>query len=169
MEAPHLRNAIRMTSVAVTSAAWALEPTVALAIGWQPDAIAETDSAAGKLTTSSMSDFVWNIVSKALGIAVAVFVLKVVMTAVDRIIFSGAAPGTFRLDEIPLIGAYTDPEKQEGNGPGVTNSASNWTWPNIWKHFAAQIALAAAASFIVMFLFWILSIVFGFMEGGATT
>lgn len=117
-------------------------PSVALAApGWDPDDIYDTNSVQDKYDSGTTLEFAKSIITAFFGIAIAVFVLKVVLTAVDRLLLGGDSNSGFRLDEIPLVGAYTDPEKGgAGDGP-----ASPWTWQRIWAYFAVQITLCVSA------------------------
>lgn len=133
--------------------AWAAyySPTAALALGWGPDQVVTPKKT---YTPAGIGEFARSFITGFLGLAVIVFVLKVVLTAVDRFIFVGSSNNGFRLDELPLIGAYRNPERDDGHDGG-----SAWTWPHIWGHFAIQVGLCAGAWVITEFLIRLISTV----------
>lgn len=141
------RCLVSVASLAIGAGTWL--PSVAMAApGWKPQDIYATDQAAEKFQASDTMTFAQGFITTGFGIAIAVFVLKVILTAVDRLIFGGSSNSSFRLDEIPLVGAYADPERDSGgDGP-----SSPWTWQRIWIHFAIQITLCVSAIFITNLL-----------------
>lgn len=161
MENSTFATAIKRGAVSLVASgvSMLLMPMPALAgssgLGWQ-DIGKETPQG---VTAGNVSTFGETLMKAVLGIVIGVFVLKVVLTAVDRIIFGGSNSGGnkgngnegFRLDDIPIIGAYRDPERS-GDSP--------WTWQRIFTFFAIQIALAAGAYVIVGLMMSLLSTVF---------
>jgi hypothetical protein len=133
-------------------------PVTAHAIGWdvqeEADAVGASQSAAANAQPATIAPIFTAITNWAVGIAVAIFVLRVAMTALDRFVFSGqgAAPA-LKLSEIPFIGAYPDPddliEMDEANANayaaqhGHTKNETLWTWGRIWKRFAIQMGIIA--------------------------
>jgi hypothetical protein len=150
------KNAFREFLVSVTAGAIALPgivPTVALAMGWKSNDIIQDQSVQEKFKPTTMFDWVKGLITAFCGIAMVVFVARVVLTAIDRFIFVGPN-NTSRLDEIPLIGAYPNPEKDSGGEGGST-----WTWKRIWLNFAVQMALCVSAFAVTNFLFSIVATV----------
>jgi hypothetical protein len=132
-----------------------LSPQYASALGWEAnDMIKNTTGATGMTAATidqqSLAKWVTDFTTFLLGIAIVLFVLKVVLTAIDRMIFkdpnnkSKAAAGTFTLASIPFIGAY--PWDVE--------------WKDIWKHFALQIGIVAGAWVLVQVMVGVVLFVF---------
>lgn len=77
-----------------------------------------------------------------LGIAVGLFVLRVILTAVDRMVLGGQdqyGNQTSVLSAIPMVGAYP-PKGPDGSG---------YTWKDIWINFAKQMAICVGAWVLV--------------------
>lgn len=152
-----LRKAAVATVASALSAATVLS-TVALAaerLGWEtgdivnnPEGIAET------YTPSGTAEFVKQIIQAAIFIVVGAFVLRIVLTAIDRLILAGNGNEGFRLDEVPLVGAYRDPERGGADRKGVA-----WTWTRIFSHFALQLVLCLSAWVFVEFLMGVIKAV----------
>ena len=105
-----------------------------------------------KINGEYITGIVNNIASWAIGIAVALFVLRVVMTAVDRMIVGEKVdPRTGRvqsvLSSIPVIGAYP-PKDMQGNG---------YDWKDVWLNFAKQLAICVGAWFLVNLIMGLVS------------
>lgn len=153
---------VAMVAMAAPTAAYADSPLPFG--GWQMGDIAPgAEEAAGVYTQDVVLGFAHSLVTTLLGAIVGVFVLKVVLTGIDRLMFggSGASQG-FRLDDIPIIGAYRDPERDTGPGsPGDQKTSSPWTWRRIWVHFGIQIALCLGALTITNVLMGIIATAFG--------
>lgn len=154
---------VLVTGTSVAIAAMGLVPSVALAgtdgtIGWGPSDIARPTQDTSQFEAPGIAAFAKGIVQGCLGIAIAVFVLKIVLTAVDRLILAGGSSDeSFRLDDIPLVGAYRDPERgMHGGQPG-----SSWTWVRIWSHFALQVGLCVSAWVITEVLIRLIGTVAG--------
>lgn len=137
-----------------------LAPSTALADSYSDGVFNTAHKNSGDLTkdvsAGSMQSKVRSIAGWALGIAVSIFVLKVVLTAVDRILFdresleTSTVGNTHYFSEsflvgLPIIGAYPSPEHQDGGETG-------YTWKRIWLNFMLQIAIAAGAWVIVSLL-----------------
>lgn len=151
----------------MTAMACLSTPTTAHALGWdvqeEADAVGASQSAATNAQPATIAPIFTAITNWAVGIAVAIFVLRVAMTALDRFVFSGqgAAPA-LKLSEIPIIGAYPDPddlvEMDEANANayaarhGHTKNETLWTWGRIWKRFAIQMGVIAGVWILVRFL-----------------
>jgi hypothetical protein len=142
-----------------------IAPQYASALGWEAnDMIKNTTGATGMTAATidqqSLAKWVTDFTTFLLGIAIVLFVLKVVLTAIDRMIFksdiggsdggkqrSGSGGGSssgFSLADIPFIGAY----------PQGTD------WKDIWKHFALQIAIVAGAWVLVQVMVGVVLFVF---------
>ena len=77
-----------------------------------------------------------------LGVAIALFVLRVILTAVDRMVLGGDdpyRPPNSGLTAIPLIGAY--PSK-DANGNG-------YSWKDVWISFGKNLAICIGAWVLV--------------------
>lgn len=82
-----------------------------------------------------------NITGWALGVAIALFVLRIVLTAIDRMVLGGQDQyGQQRsvLSAIPIVGAYPPPSDQGG-----------YTWKDIWVNFAKNLAIVVGAWILV--------------------
>jgi hypothetical protein len=140
-----------------------IAPQYASALGWEAnDMIKNTTGATGMTAATidqqSLAKWVTDFTTFLLGIAIVLFVLKVVLTAIDRMIFksdvggsdsgskqrSGGSSSGFSLADIPFIGAY----------PQGTD------WKDIWKHFALQIAIVAGAWVLVQVMVGVVLFVF---------
>lgn len=158
---------LRYASVAGTTAfgvggLYALLPTAALAEEsgggggdpWSPESLITETSTAGitpaDVSQSSAESLVKGIAGWVLGIAIALFVLKLVLTAVDRIFIpkgegQPGRPGPARgsiLQTIPVVGAYPPPD---GRGGG-------YGWKEVFINFITQVAICVGAWVIVQFL-----------------
>lgn len=142
---------------------------VAFGSQWDPQEMMENAGSAGgidvqPLTAERLAEAVKTFTSYIIAIAVILFVLKVVLTAVDRMVlgnsaesveFGGGGPNgqnnltKFRLCDIPLIGAYK---------PEVA-------WKRVWIHFATQLAIIAAAWLIVQVIMQVILMLIGFIQG----
>jgi hypothetical protein len=142
-------------------------PTTAHALGWdvreEADAVGASKSAASNVQPSTIAPIFTAVTNWVAGIAIAIFVLRVAMTALDRFVFSGqgAAP-VLKLSEIPLIGAYPDPDDLVGADDANASQSSGrqaraknetlWTWGRIWKRFAIQLGVIAGVWVLMRFL-----------------
>ena len=119
----------------------------------------------GMFTPESVMSVVTVIIRTGLGIAIAIFVLKVVLTAVDRLLLGGTvSPGPAgppqeqsMLSQIPVVGAYPPPEPMGGG----------YTWGLIFKRFVIQVSLCAGALLITELALGILHGVFQNIDGAA--
>ena len=147
----------------------ATKPAIAWASGggrWTPEEMlnaagADASISATPISAGSVTSFVNTLTAWLVGIAVAIFVLRVVLTAINRMVFGngtgkssaqgqGGSSSSSGLDltAIPLIGAYPDSD----------------SWANIWKRFIVQLAIVAGAWFIVQLLMGIILWIFGEMS-----
>lgn len=151
-------------------------PSVALAGGDWIDGTLDTaaqqvgQSEAGTASGSGIIEKVTAVTSWLLGIAIVIFVLKVVLTAVDRILFDRESNITHQvgntnyfqnsaLVSIPIIGAYPPPESRPNN-PYAERADKGYTWKRIWINFAVQILIAVAAWFFVQIIVSLLLAIF---------
>lgn len=100
-----------------------------------------------KVDSGGANNWVVGIAKWIIGVAVVCFVLKVVMTAVDRMVLGNLDDGSqrggsrrrglqrdgFRLSDIPMIGAYP---------PDVP-------WKQVWLNFAKNLAIVVGVYFII--------------------
>ena len=143
----------------------ALPSTAMAAIGWDPkDMInkAGGDSGvglkAGSITQESLANWVMGFTTFILGIAIVLFVLKVVLTAVDRMVLgnvdgsgkSTKGNGGFSLANIPIIGAYD----------------YNVEWKTVFIHFGKNVAIVAGAWVLVQIVVSVILFVFGTLTNG---
>lgn len=139
-------------------------PQTALAIeGWTPDAairgMAGNSVSVKKFDEQTLMNWVQTMAMWLLGIAVILFVLKVVLTAVDRLVF-GNQDGNVQfggkgggkgggdagiLTKIPAIGAYP----------------ADVPWKEIWIHLAKNIAIVAGAWVLVQLIVQVVLWLFG--------
>lgn len=118
------------------------------------------------IQADSLSTAVRPILNAFAGIAVALFVLRIALTAIDRFALSRSSnPIPFRLSSIPVIGAYPDPndirqlDEQDMLAKKINGDKSRpyvWTWAVIWKHFAVQIIVLSGAWIIANILLQVL-------------
>lgn len=94
--------------------------------------------------SGSANNWVVGIAKWIIGLAVVCFVLKVVMTAVDRMVLGNIDDGPqrgqrggqgsgFRLSDIPMVGAYP---------PDVS-------WKQVWLNFAKNLAIVVGVYLII--------------------
>lgn len=119
-------------------------------VGWNVNTIITGGSANEQLgitewSAQSVSDVVTKFTTWLIGIVVVIFVLKVVLTAVDRLLFSnskgggggrgggGGNSGGGLLTQIPVVGAYSE----------------TMAWKDVWIHFGKNLAIVAGAWIIV--------------------
>ena len=135
-------------------------------IGWNPtDMLNKTNTGGGNFNATTINqqtvfNWVQTITTWVLGIAIVLFVLKVVLTAIDRMVFDPDKGGTGGggggggmgggggnrggrqgsgesiLSRIPIIGAYD----------------ASMSWKEIWKSFAKNIAIVAGAWVLVQLI-----------------
>lgn len=130
-------------------------PQQAFALGWgAKDMISNTTKTteldAKPITQKEVADWVTSVTTWVLAIAIVLFVLKVVLTAIDRLLFQqnvatggqgtraagrGSATGDEQtlLQRIPFLGAYPQTEG----------------WKEIWIHFGKNVAIVAGAWVLV--------------------
>jgi hypothetical protein len=149
----HLQKALGSLLLVSSGLATAatIAPQYASALGWQAnDMIKNTTGATGMTAATidqqSLAKWVTDFTTFLLGIAIVLFVLKVVLTAIDRMVFQkpGNESGSFSLSSIPVLGAYE---------PKVT-------WKDVWKHFALQIGIVAGAWVLVQVMVGVVLFVF---------
>lgn len=146
-------------------------PTASYALGDKSIGEQMTDAGISRdadkiIQADSLSTAVRPILNAFAGIAVALFVLRIALTAIDRFALSRSTnPFPFRLSSIPVIGAYPDPndiqklDEQDMLAKKIKGDNSRpylWTWAVIWKHFAVQIIVLSGAWVIANVLLQIL-------------
>ena len=159
-----IQSAIGFAALSASGVAAAVlsMPTTAMALGWKAnDMIQNTSGATGmnaaSINKETLATWVQNFTTWILGIAIVLFVLKVVLTAVDRLVFDSGADnkktmgqnakgqnGGGILCQIPLIGAY-DP---------------TMAWKDIFIHFGKNLAIVAGAWVIVQIVTGVILFVF---------
>lgn len=174
---------IRKSVIAILSAGGAsvvclnLSTSLAYAIGWQisdeADSLGATRSAERYTSTGVILPIVQSLANWSLGLAITVFVVRVSLTALDRLAFTnqGANAG-FRLSEIPFVGAYPDPTDL-GSPVGEENAKAHatpsdgtkrrelWTWKRVWKRFLTQLTIATGSWLIIQILLGLLQALLG--------
>lgn len=153
-------------------------PSKALALGWDPESmVAQTTGTTGmsaaNINQQSLANWVQGFTTFLLGIAIVLFVLKVVLTAVDRMLFKnnigggsggggsnpmartapsggGGSGSGFSLANIPIIGAY--PQDTE--------------WKDVFIHFGKNVAIVAGAWVLVQIVVGVILFVFGTITNG---
>lgn len=106
---------------------------------WSPtDLLDESGVERKDVTGASVNGVVRNIAGWALGIAISLFVLRVVLTGIDRILVGNEGGHSF-LSSIPLVGAYPPPSA-DGEG---------YPWKDVWINFAKNLAMVVGAWVIV--------------------
>lgn len=139
-------------------------PQVAMADDWVSgvlDTSAQNvgEEQAGKPTGDSVANTIKSVSGWIIGIAIVLFVLKVIMTAIDRILFDRDSSIVSRsgntnyfensvLVGIPIIGAYPPPESRP-NDPYADKSKKGYTWKDIWILFFVQLLIAVGSWFFV--------------------
>lgn len=145
-----------------------LLPSHAHALGWKAqDMIAQTSGVteldAKPITQADVAGWVNTMTVWILGLAIVFFVLKVVLTAIDRMLFQnkmdgggkgGGGRGTGSAEEtvlnrIPFIGAYPQ----------------DVPWKEIWIHFGKNVAIVAGAWILVNLVVNIVLWIFGSVTG----
>ena len=125
-------------SLAGVAAAGLAMPAKAFAASgtWNPEDIIQGDSLdPTQIDANVISEWVRTFTTWIVGIAIVLFVLRVVITAVDRMLF-GDEPDSF-LKKLPSVLAAYGKDKK---------------WKDIFKTFALQLAVCACAWLIVNIL-----------------
>lgn len=159
------KDAVKTALVATgaVTGSLALAPHEAAAVGWDAEEMMNSAGKTGQLNVtevnaSTVDQWVTGITNWLIGIAVVIFVLRVVLTAVDRMVLGntqdgmGGRPGPggpggpgapggpqgsgFRLCDIPVVGAYPP----------------NISWKQVWINFAKNLALVVGAYIIVQLI-----------------
>lgn len=152
----HLRymKPLMKTIYAVAGLGIIAYPEMAYAIGWsvQNEAaeLGAGSSAQAMVQPGILSPLFVRAVNIIAGTAVAIFILRIIMTAVDRFLLAGATDIHFRLSDIPFIGAYPNPDDpyqpdETPKGKGNKNDGEVWTWGHIFKRFFIQMCIVAGA------------------------
>ena len=159
MEKTMFKDAVKTALVATgaVTGSLALAPHEAAAVGWDAEEMMNSAGKTGQLNVTEVNagtvdKWVTGITNWLIGIAVVVFVLRVVLTAVDRMVLGntqdgmGGRPGPggpgdqqgsgFRLCDIPVVGAYPP----------------NISWKQVWINFAKNLALVVGAYIIVQLI-----------------
>lgn len=139
-------------------------PVPAMAAGpgqWSVNTMLNNAGNSGGVTPRSIdatdiTNWVNTVVSWAVGIAVAFFVLRVALTAFDRMVLANSNTTA----HVP--GAYPNPgdERYDPNDVQGNTPPEGWTWKRIWINFAKQIALVAGAWVLVQIVMGIVQMVF---------
>ena len=119
------------------------------------------------LSANTLGEKIRAIAAWLLGLAVVIFVLKVVLTAVDRILNDRESSvdshrgNTYYfhnsfLVSIPIIGAYPPPERD-----GYNHTENGYTWKKVWANFAVQLVIAVGAWMMIELIVGLLSGVLG--------
>lgn len=150
--------------------------TQAHATGWdisdEANAVGATKSAEKYASTGVMLPIIQSIANWALGLAITIFILRVALTALDRLAFSHqGAKTSFTLSEIPFIGAYPNPDDfelmDETNAKayamthGKPKQNEFWTWKRIWTRLFTQLIFATGSWMIVKILLGLLQSLLG--------
>lgn len=128
---------------------------------WTPqDMVGGNGTAMGgtTITNETISTAVRNVATWILGIAIILFVLRMVLTAVDRMVFANLGLNARVPFSYPNPGdeRWDDDERKAGAGEG-------WSWKKIFLNFAKNVAIAAGAWLIVNI---IVSVVSYFLNAG---
>lgn len=113
--------------------------------------------------TDEITSVCTSVTSWAIGLAVAMFILRIGLTAIDRMLLPRqGTKDAFHLSQIPIIGAYPDPDEitEMTDNEKLAMSLSGkkggrprrWTWQVIWVNFAKQLAVCAGAWILVRVL-----------------
>ena len=135
-------------------------PAKALALGWDPESmVAQTTGTTGmsaaNINQQSLANWVQGFTTFLLGIAIVLFVLKVVLTAIDRMVLQDNTStdakknGDTILTKLPIIGAYKDA-----------------SWADVFKHFGKNVAIVAGAWVLVQIVVGVILFVFGTITNG---
>ncbi|RAP50743.1 MAG: hypothetical protein BZ138_06395 [Methanosphaera sp. rholeuAM270] len=158
-----------LVAIGVIGALLASIPVPALAAGptaWNAkdmmDNAYKTGESGGSVTEidgAVISGWVGTFTTWALGIAIAVFVLKIVLTAIDRMLFASNAGGSTGLGgvsgggvltRIPLVGAYD----------------KDVLWKEVFIHFGKQLALVVGAWIFVQLVVNLVMFAFDALNNG---
>lgn len=159
----NMKNAIKTARYLTigTAGAWTLGalalPGVAMAAGgqWKPEDMmknaggtAGLNTGSNVITTQTVTDWVNTVVSWAVGIFVAFFVLRIALTAFDRMVIANMNT-TFAVP-----GAYPNPGDERYDKNDIQNEGATvgWTWKRIWINFAKNIAIVVGAWLIVQLI-----------------
>lgn len=140
----------------------ALVPETALAAGgqWDVDSMLEKGGQTAGIsvttvTAETITQWVNRIVSWAIGIFVAFFVLRIALTAFDRMVLANSNSNA----HVPF--AYPNPgdERYDPNDIKGNTPPEGWTWKRIWINFGKNIAIVAGAWVLVQLVMGIVSMV----------
>lgn len=136
-------------------------------LGWKADEMVKnttgvTGMEAKAISQADVAAWVTSITTWILGLAIVFFVLKVVLTAIDRMLFQNqvgtdskgkaVSPNSDEtmLNRIPFVGAYPQ----------------NMPWKEIWIHFGKNIAIVAGAWVLVNLVVNVILWLFGVLTTG---
>lgn len=107
-----------------------------------------------QVTAGTITEWVNTIVSWAIGIFVAFFVLRIALTAFDRMVLANSNSTA----HVP--GAYPNPGDERYDPNDVQGAPpEGWTWKRIWINFAKNIAIVAGAWAFVQLIMGIVQMV----------
>ena len=150
-----MKTAVFLGGVLAGTVAQAAPAFAAGDLGWDPTNMAKKinsqngEVSNAQLDQDSVNSFVTGLTTWILGIAIVIFVLRVVLTAVDRMILGDE--NTNNSFHIPF------------------SYKKDMEWKEIWKKFAMQLGIALAAWLIVNLIMQVLLWVFGTVGSGNTT
>lgn len=103
----------------------------------------------------TVTQWVNGIVSWAIRIAVALFVLRIGLTAFDRFVLANSNTTM----HVPF--AYPNPgdERYDENDVQGNTPPEGWTWKRIWINFGKNLGICAGAWLIVQFIMGIIQMV----------
>lgn len=136
-----------------------VSPQAALADDWITNVMDTSaqqvgEENAGTATGDSVATTVSSVAKWIIGMTIVLFVLKVILTAVDRMLLSSPEAGDSVLVRLPVIGAY--PMVDPGN-PGK----KGYEWKNIWILFFIQLLVCAGVWFFIDVIIGLISALLG--------
>lgn len=107
------------------------------------------------VSANTITTWVNGIVSWAVGIAVALFVLRIALTAFDRFVLANSNTTW----HVPL--AYPNPgdERYDENDIQGNTPPEGWTWKRIWINFGKNLGIVAGAWLLVQLVMGIIQMV----------
>lgn len=103
---------------------------------------------------STVTRWVNGIANWAVGIAVALFVLRIILTAIDRFVLANMNTTA----HVP--GSYPNPGDERYDENDVKgNPPEGWTWKHIWFNFGKNLGILAGAWLIVQVIMGIIQMV----------
>lgn len=125
---------------------------------WSADEILGSSNGGITIDQNTVSNGIKNFAQFIIAMAVVFFVLRVVLTAVDRMVFANLGA------QVRVPFSYPNPGDDRWDLDDKQNGLDRtmpWTWKRIWLNFAKNIGIAAAAWLLVQLVVAMIQFVLG--------